>query len=117
MHADPHGSPGQPEGTARQASRRTVRRKRRSARDQADLADLIDELVAKRMRARRIDKGLTQQNLADRIGVASQQIHKYERGITRITAGRLSQIAEALDFSVDEFFAYHGAAPMRGKRA
>lgn len=74
------------------------------ARDKAALARLVDKLVATHIRARRIDKGLTQQHLAERVGVASQQIHKYESGISRITAGRLLQIAEALDFPIDEFF-------------
>jgi transcriptional regulator with XRE-family HTH domain len=47
--------------------------------------------------------------LAEHVGVASQQIHKYESGISRISAGRLLQIAEALELSVDDFFEFHGA--------
>jgi ribosome-binding protein aMBF1 (putative translation factor) len=86
----------------------TQKQRRLRVRDKADLAQLIDKLVAKRIRTRRIDKGLTQQVLAQRVGVASQQIHKYESGISRITAGRLLQIAEALDFSVVDFFDFNG---------
>ena len=88
----------------------TEKQRRLRTRDKADLAQLIDKLVAKRIRTRRIDKGLTQQVLAERVGVASQQIHKYESGISRITAGRLLQIAEALDFSVVDFFDFNGSA-------
>ena len=64
----------------------------------------IDRHVANRIRARRRMLGITQQHLADRIGVAFQQTHKYERGHNRITAGRLFQIAKALDTTIDYFF-------------
>lgn len=84
------------------------KQRRLRVRDKADLAQLIDKLVAKRIRTRRMDKGLTQQVLAERVGVASQQIHKYESGISRITAGRLLQLAEALGFSVLDFFDFNG---------
>jgi DNA-binding XRE family transcriptional regulator len=87
----------------------TAKQRRLRVRDKADLARLIDKLVAKRIRARRLDRGLTQQTLAEHVGVASQQIHKYESGISRISAGRLLQIAEALELSVDDFFEFHGA--------
>jgi DNA-binding XRE family transcriptional regulator len=88
----------------------TAKQRRLRVRDKADLARLIDKLVAKRIRARRLDQGLTQQTLAEHVGVASQQIHKYESGISRISAGRLLQIAEALELSVDDFFEFQGAA-------
>ncbi len=65
----------------------------------------IDQRVAARIRARRVRVGMTQQQLAERIGVAFQQAHKYERGISRVTAGRLYYIATALQAPVDYFFA------------
>jgi DNA-binding XRE family transcriptional regulator len=49
----------------------------------------IDHHVGARVRERRIMLGLTQQQLADLIGVTYQQAHKYERGINRVSAGRL----------------------------
>jgi DNA-binding XRE family transcriptional regulator len=88
----------------------TVKQRRLRVRDKADLAHLIDKLVAKRIRTYRLDRGLTQQTLAEEVGVASQQIHKYESGISRISAGRLLQIAEALDLSVHAFFDFQRAA-------
>ena len=88
----------------------TEKQRRLRVRDKADLAHLIDKLVAKRIRTYRLDRGLTQQTLAEEVGVASQQIHKYESGISRISAGRLLQIAEALDLPVHEFFDFHRAA-------
>ena len=45
--------------------------------------------VCQRMRDRRAGLGLTQQQMAELIGVTSQQAHKYETGISRISAGRL----------------------------
>src|SRR5258706_15216779 len=52
----------------------------------------IDDHVGARIRERRIMLGLTQQQLAEMIGVTYQQAHKYERGINRVSAGRLSQV-------------------------
>lgn len=89
---------------------RTEKQRRVRVQDKADLAHLIDKLVAKRIRSYRLDRGLTQQTLAEEVGVASQQIHKYESGISRISAGRLLQIAEALDLSVHAFFDFQRAA-------
>ena len=48
--------------------------------------------------------GLTQQQLADLIGVTYQQAHKYERGINRVSAGRLFEIAHVLNVAVNYFF-------------
>ena len=93
----------------------TEKQRRLRVRDKADLAHLIDKLVAKRIRTYRLDRGLTQQTLAEEVGVASQQIHKYESGISRISAGRLLQIAEALDLSVDEFFDFQGTGRHKGE--
>ncbi len=56
----------------------------------------IDRHVGGRMRERRIMLGLTQQEMAELIGVTYQQAHKYEKGINRIAAGRLHHIARAL---------------------
>jgi transcriptional regulator with XRE-family HTH domain len=56
------------------------------------------------MRERRIMLGLTQQQMAELIGVTYQQAHKYEKGINRIAAGRLFTIAHALGVEVGYFF-------------
>lgn len=48
--------------------------------------------------------GLTQQQMAELIGVTYQQAHKYETGINRISAGRLYQIARALGVEISYFF-------------
>jgi transcriptional regulator with XRE-family HTH domain len=64
----------------------------------------IDHHVGARIRERRIMLGLTQQQLADLIGVTYQQAHKYERGINRVSAGRLFEISRVLSVPVAYFF-------------
>ncbi len=55
----------------------------------------MDRHVGIRIRERRTMLGLSQQQLARRVGVTYQQAHKYERGLNRISAGRLHEIALA----------------------
>src|SRR5690242_15165648 len=64
----------------------------------------VDRHVGSRVRERRIMLGLTQQQLADLIGVTYQQAHKYERAINRVSAGRLYEIAQVLSVPVSYFF-------------
>src|SRR3954468_5904980 len=67
-------------------------------------AEDIDRHVGARLHARRIALGLTQQELAARIGIAYQQAHKYEKGANRISAGRLHALARALGVDVGYFY-------------
>jgi transcriptional regulator with XRE-family HTH domain len=64
----------------------------------------IDHHIGARLRRLRISKGLTQQQMADLIGVTYQQAHKYENGVNRIAAGRLYIVAQALGEDVGYFF-------------
>ncbi|HVB15823.1 MAG TPA: helix-turn-helix transcriptional regulator [Stellaceae bacterium] len=64
----------------------------------------IDDHVGGRIRERRVMLGLTQQQLADMIGVTYQQAHKYERGINRVSAGRLFEIARVLNAPITYFY-------------
>ncbi len=64
----------------------------------------IDDHVGARIRERRIMLGLTQQQLAEMIGVTYQQAHKYERGINRVSAGRLYEIARVLNADITYFY-------------
>jgi len=64
----------------------------------------IDDFVGGRIRERRIMLGLTQQQLAEMIGVTYQQAHKYERGINRVSAGRLYEIARVLNAPITYFY-------------
>jgi transcriptional regulator with XRE-family HTH domain len=63
-----------------------------------------DDYVGARIRERRLTLGLTQQQLAELIGVTYQQAHKYERGINRVSAGRLFEIARVLNVPVGYFY-------------
>ena len=64
----------------------------------------IDRHIGARLRQRRVMNGLTQQQMADLIGVTYQQAHKYESGVNRIAAGRLYVIAKVLGVEVGYFF-------------
>jgi transcriptional regulator with XRE-family HTH domain len=75
-------------------------------------ANDTDKHVGTRIRERRIMLGLSQQQMADLIGVTYQQAHKYERGINRISAGRLFEIAQVLGVPVGFF--YEGLENRRG---
>lgn len=64
----------------------------------------IDAYVGARIRERRMHLGFTQQQIADIVGVTFQQMHKYETGFTRVAAGRLYDVARALDVGIGFFF-------------
>src|SRR5262245_40552 len=68
------------------------------------MANAIDLHVGKRLRRRRRLLGLTQQQLADSIGIRFQQIQKYECGANRVTASRLFELSSALNVPVNYFF-------------
>ena len=70
-----------------------------------------DRHIGAKLRARRLSLGLTQQGLAELIGVTYQQAHKYEKGVNRIAAGRLYTIAQALGVEVGYFYDGIGAEP------
>ncbi|MGH1482012.1 MAG: helix-turn-helix domain-containing protein [Geminicoccales bacterium] len=74
----------------------------------------IDRYVSSRIRQRRIMLGITQQQMAELIGVTYQQAHKYERAVNRVSAGRLYQIALALGVGINYFF--EGAEPGDGSQ-
>jgi transcriptional regulator with XRE-family HTH domain len=64
----------------------------------------LDAMVGARIRMLRVNRGVSQTILAERIGVTFQQVEKYERGANRVGASRLAQIASVLDVSVGVFF-------------
>ena len=66
--------------------------------------DSVDVHVGQRLRVRRSLMGMSQEKLADSIGLTFQQIQKYERGVNRISAGRLFQFSKILDIPVSYFY-------------
>ncbi|WP_299436551.1 helix-turn-helix transcriptional regulator, partial [uncultured Rhodospira sp.] len=66
--------------------------------------DPVDIHVGERIRLRRAMLRLTQQDLAQSIGISFQQLQKYERGANRVSASRLFDIASHLDVPISFFF-------------
>lgn len=64
----------------------------------------IDVNVGKRIRARRKDVRVSQEKLAEQLGLTFQQIQKYEKGANRVSASKLYDIAHALQASIEYFF-------------
>jgi transcriptional regulator with XRE-family HTH domain len=64
----------------------------------------LDAMVGAKIRMFRINHGMSQTALAERIGVSFQQVQKYEKGANRVGASRLSQIASVLGISVGDLF-------------
>ena len=60
--------------------------------------------LGRRIRLRRVEIDISQSALADKVGVTFQQVQKYEKGVNRVGASRLQQIATALDVPVTFFF-------------
>lgn len=68
------------------------------------MAHPVDVHVGKRIRHRRWLIGMTQQQLAEKVGIKFQQIQKYETGANRVSASRLWDISDALGVDVSFFF-------------
>ena len=67
----------------------------------------IDKYVGGRVRVRRLMLGMSQERLADQLGITFQQVQKYEKGTNRIGASRLQQISNILQLPVA--FCFEGA--------
>ena len=67
-------------------------------------ANSVDGHVGSRVRLRRLELGLSQEKLAEQLGITFQQVQKYERGTNRIGASRLHQIAIVLQAPITYFF-------------
>lgn len=65
---------------------------------------IIDKQIGERIRKRRLVCGLSQRELAERIGVSFQLIQRYESTCTRITIDRLQELAQALSVEIAYFF-------------
>jgi transcriptional regulator with XRE-family HTH domain len=63
-----------------------------------------DTYVGSRVRMRRLMLGMSQERLADQLGLTFQQVQKYEKGANRISASRLQEISHILGVPVPFFF-------------
>ena len=75
----------------------------------------VGDHIGGRIRERRTELGLTQEQLGQRLGVSYQQIQKYETAANRVSAGRLYELACAFDVDVSYFF--EGFEPRDGEEA
>lgn len=67
-------------------------------------ANAIDKKIGQRVRSRRLEIGMSQERLAELLGVTFQQVQKYEKGVNRIAASRLFDIAASLEMPAARFF-------------
>jgi transcriptional regulator with XRE-family HTH domain len=73
--------------------------------------DSVDIHVGQTIRAHRLAAGLAQTDLAQKLGISFQQLQKYEKGMNRVGAGRLSRIARVLNIPVTKFFENEAELP------
>ncbi|MCH9754085.1 MAG: helix-turn-helix domain-containing protein [Alphaproteobacteria bacterium] len=66
--------------------------------------DIIDTHIGQKIYELRIARGLSRQELGNKIGVTHQQCQKYEKGTNRVSAGRLVLISKVLDKPIDYFY-------------
>lgn len=78
-------------------------------------ANHVDEHLGRRVRMRRLTLGMSQGELADRLGITFQQVQKYEKGANRISASRLQQMSDILEVPI--LFFYQGGPKAAGKAA
>src|SRR3954470_298665 len=71
-------------------------RKRRAGADDVE--------IGRKIRALRLERGLSQSRLAEGIGLTFQQVQKYEKGTNRVSAGRLQQISDLLNVPITFFY-------------
>jgi transcriptional regulator with XRE-family HTH domain len=69
----------------------------------------VDRYVGSKIKWYRIQRGLSQDELASRLGISYQQLHKYENGTNSASAGRLADIASVLSVNVSDLFDGFGA--------
>ncbi|MGA2126714.1 MAG: helix-turn-helix transcriptional regulator [Xanthobacteraceae bacterium] len=66
--------------------------------------DPRDAEIGRRIRALRLERGLSQTTLGSLLGVTFQQVQKYEKGANRVAAGRLQRVAESLKVPITFFY-------------
>lgn len=67
-------------------------------------ATKIDKTIGRNIAYHRTKNSMSQAKLAEPLDLSTQQIQKYEKGLNRVAAGTLSEIAEILDTDIEEFF-------------
>ncbi len=79
-------------------------KRKRTWKSNAKNTSKIDEQIGTKINQLRLSQGVTRRAMATQLGITHQQLQKYERGINRISIGRLMDIAEVLTVSATYFF-------------
>lgn len=66
--------------------------------------EVVDTSIGKRIEERRVIMGISRKHLAEKLGITHQQLHKYERGVNRISASRLLHLADFLNTPIGYFY-------------
>ena len=80
------------------------KKKHNRARQQDGTPNPIDIHIGDRMRLCRCLRGLSQEKLAQQMGLTFQQIQKYEKGLNRVSASRLWDLCQLLQVDMNYFF-------------
>ncbi|EJW21011.1 hypothetical protein IMCC14465_08070 [alpha proteobacterium IMCC14465] len=64
----------------------------------------IDKHIGYKIKLRRVDAGMSQEALGEKVSLSFQQIQKYEKGANRISASRLFELARILEVEISYFF-------------
>jgi transcriptional regulator with XRE-family HTH domain len=80
------------------------------AKPRLEGSDDLDVMVGHRLRALRLQRGLSRRALGAAIGVSVAEIGQFEDGLTRVGAARLMRLAEALEVHISAFFDHDRAA-------
>jgi transcriptional regulator with XRE-family HTH domain len=81
---------------------RKAKKAKRVSQSQREVAGL-DKTIGLRLRARRLELKISLGELGDALGISFQQVHKYEKGVDRISPSRLLEIANVLKCSIAYF--------------
>jgi len=83
------------------------------AKKKTECPNPVDVHVGMRMRMYRTLHGLSQEKLAEKLDITFQQVQKYEKGLNRISASRLWEIAQVLGEPIEKFFEGFSGAPCK----
>lgn len=70
----------------------------------------INRSIGERLRARRVELGLSQKAVGEALGVTFQQVQKYEKGWDRVAADRIPALISCLNMSLAEFYGHEAAS-------
>lgn len=87
------------------------------AKERSGISHPVDVYIGQRVRMRRLDLRMSQQQLAKALGLTFQQVQKYEKGSNRIGAGRLMHLALLLEVPINYFYDGAPAIVIKGKAA